>query len=51
MYRAFVDAIEKRCENEGLEQSVFTYEEPEKGHEVTGGMLTAAIEFLKEHVK
>ncbi len=51
MYRAFVEAVEKRCAAENLPQSVFTYEESDKGHEITGGMLDAAMEFLREYVK
>ena len=46
MYRAFLDAIDTGCRESGLPQSVFTYEEREKGHEITSGMLDAAMEFL-----
>ncbi|MDD3926047.1 MAG: hypothetical protein PHT33_05260, partial [bacterium] len=48
MYRAFADAIEQRCRKEGLPQSVFVHEEPDRGHEITDGMLMNAIDFLQE---
>ncbi|MFA5393262.1 MAG: hypothetical protein WC081_01340 [Candidatus Ratteibacteria bacterium] len=51
MYRAFVDAIEKRCGAEGLKKSVFVHEEAKTDHTITSGMLTAAMEFLKGYVK
>jgi len=47
MYRAFVDAIEQCCRKEGLPQSVFVHEEPDRGHEITDGMLLNAIDFLQ----
>ncbi len=51
MYRAFVDAIEKRCLKESLPQSVFTCEEADKGHEITGKMLKTTMEFLRGNFK
>jgi dienelactone hydrolase len=51
MYRAFVDTIEKRCQTENLPQSVFTYEEKDKGHEITKKMLETAIKKIKEEIK
>jgi len=51
MYHAFADAIRRRCREEGLPRSVFTYEEPRKGHEITPGMLAAALEFLRRQLK
>jgi predicted esterase len=51
MYRAFVEAIEKRCRNEGLPSSLFLYEEAEKGHEITNDMLNAALGFLKKYLR
>lgn len=50
MYRAFIDAIEKRCQSENLPQSVFTYEEMAKGHEITNKMLETAIGFLTNNL-
>ena len=50
MYRAFVEAIEKRCRNEGLPGSLFLHEEADRGHEITNDMLNAALGFLKEYV-
>ena len=50
-YRAFVDAIEKRCRTEGFSPSVFTYEEANKGHEITCTMLETAMVFLKDNIK
>ena len=47
VYRAFVDAVEDRCQAENLPQSVFTYEEKDEGHLITNRMLDAAIDFLK----
>lgn len=51
MYRAFVDAIEKRCRGEGLPPSVFVHEEPEGGHELTAAMMNAALDFLHRHLR
>jgi len=50
MYRAFWDAIELRCNAEGLPPSVVTHEEPDKGHEVTEAMLTNALMFLTKNL-
>ena len=50
MYRAFRTALEKRCDSESLPKSVFCYEEPDKGHEITNGMLNASMDFLKKHL-
>ena len=51
MYRAFVNAVEDRCHDEGLPQSVFVHEEPEGGHEITDAMLNGALNFLGEHTR
>ena len=51
MYRAFVDAVEARCEREGLQPSVSVHEEPEGGHEITDAMLDAALRFLGDHLR
>lgn len=51
MYRSFVDAIETRCQKEGLPRSVFVHEEEDGGHELTEAMLSNAIRFLQENVK
>lgn len=50
MYRAFTDAIEKRCKKEALPQSVFTYEEVDKGHDITKDMLETAMQFLTNNL-
>ena len=50
MYRAFVTAIEKRCREESLPPSVFTFEEPEVGHAITPASLAAGLEFLHTHL-
>jgi len=50
MYRAFVKAIEERCRKEKLPKSIFVHEEPNCGHEITKGMLSNAIKFLRENL-
>jgi pimeloyl-ACP methyl ester carboxylesterase len=47
VYRAYVRALEERCSDEGLPQSVFVHEELEKGHQITMPMMHAALSFLK----
>ncbi len=50
MYRAFVDAVQERCEQESLPPSVFTFEESDVGHRITAASLAAGLEFLHEHL-
>lgn len=50
MYRAFVTALERRCRAENLPPSVFTFEDPNVGHEITEGMHQAAMTFLKKEL-
>ena len=49
MYRAFVDAIKKRCGENGWPVSVTAHEEDTE-HDVTEGMLSEAMKFLKTHL-
>jgi dienelactone hydrolase len=46
-YRAFADAIQRRCEKENFKDVLYLHEEPDKGHEITMPMLQNAIQFLK----
>lgn len=50
MFRAFVDAIERRCTEESLPPSVFPFEEADVGHKVTEASLAAGLAFLREHL-
>lgn len=50
MYHAFVDAIHKRCKEEGLPVSVFTHVEEQEGHNITEAMLSNALEFLAKYL-
>jgi dienelactone hydrolase len=47
-YRAYVEAIRARCQNESLPPSVATLEDKERGHELTEAMLSSALTFLRE---
>ena len=51
MYRAFVQAVERRCEAEGLGKCCFVHEEPRRGHEITPAMLDAAMAFMHDTLK
>ncbi|MDD5705038.1 MAG: hypothetical protein PHR35_03875 [Kiritimatiellae bacterium] len=51
MYRAFVDAVRRRCRAESLPDSLTLHEEPDVGHVVTEAMLTAALKFLAAALK
>jgi dienelactone hydrolase len=50
MYRAFVKSIRKRCRAERLPCAVETYEEKGGPHKITGGMLAAAMAFLRKEL-
>lgn len=51
MFRAYVDAINRRCAEESLPPSVFTCEEAEIGHRVTERSLREGLAFLHRYLE
>ncbi|GEM_PF-2149024 len=51
MIRAFVNAINRRCREEKLPQSVWVCREPEAGHEITEKMMRRAVLFFRTHLQ
>lgn len=47
-YRAYVEAIRARCHRDALPDALTLHEDPTVGHEITPGMLDAALRFLSE---
>lgn len=50
MLRAFVNAVNKRCREERLPQSVWVHKEPEAGHSITEKMMNHAVAFFRIHL-
>ncbi|MFA6102860.1 MAG: hypothetical protein WCV67_07755 [Victivallaceae bacterium] len=49
-YKAYTDAIKRRCEEENFQNVLYLYEESNKGHNITMPMLQSAIQFLKASI-
>jgi len=50
MIRAFVNAINRRCREEKLPQSVWVCKEPEVGHKIMEKMMNRAVLFFRTHL-
>jgi dienelactone hydrolase len=51
MYRAFAEAVQRRCAAEGLPPSLTLHEEEDCGHCITEAMLTHAFAFLDQALR